>query len=142
MVSSLSVPFYSPRGQHSLDVLPSIMTTSAISILLPDLKQAPHALSMKRSVQTFSQVVRNLQEEINITDCKVYIAPPRPWGHRHELTTVTANVHGWCYLDTCLVMPDVLTANIADKEVQIIFQRMGDVKTGIEEASVTVYLGR
>ena len=122
--------------------IPAIMIPPAIHILLPDSKLDPDALSMKRTVQTFLQVVRNLQEEINITDCKVYIAPPRPLGHRHEFTTVTANVHGWCYLDTCLVMPVVLTANIADKEVQIIFQRMGDVKTGIEEATVTVYLGK
>lgn len=41
-------------------------------------------------------------------------------------------------------MPDVtlLAANITDKEVQIIFRRMGNIKVRVEEATVTVYLGR
>ena len=76
----------------NFDVLHRIMTT--LDVLLPDLTVVSDALSMDRSVQGFLRVVRNLQEEISITDCKVYTASPRSWGHRHEFTTVTANVHG------------------------------------------------
>ena len=69
------------------------MTTAAIHVLLPDSRLVPNARSMIRTVKTFLHVVRTLQEEINITDCKVYTSP-RLLGHRHEFTTVTTNVHG------------------------------------------------
>ena len=56
----------------NFDILHRIMTT--LDVLLPDLTVVPDALSMDRDVQGFLRVVRNLQEEINITDCKVYTA--------------------------------------------------------------------
>jgi len=120
------------------------MTTEALHALFPDSKLVPDGdPSVSRSVAAFSEVVQSLQTEISITDCKVY-SLPRFSGHRHEFTMVVANVDGRYHHLNCLIIPNV--SHVArhyttGKEVQVIFQRMGDIKTHTEESTVTVHLG-
>lgn len=122
------------------------MTIEALHVLCPDLKFFPadSELSTNRSVEAFSGVVKILQQEISVTDCKVYNILPHFLGHRHEFIVVVANVDGGRHLSSnCLIIPNVYVARryTTGKEVQVIFQRTEKIKTHAEESRVTVHLG-
>ena len=81
------------------------MHTETFYALFPDSKFGTDGNHlMHRSVAAFLGVVQNLQQEISITDCKVYNILPHFFGHRHEFITVVANVDGGRRL-ICLIMP-------------------------------------
>jgi len=88
------------------------MRTETFYALVPDSKYLPDGHSTNHGcVEGFSRLVRILDQEIRVTDCKIYEILPPLLGHRHEFIVVAANVDGGCHLIfNCLIMPHVFLA--------------------------------